>query len=189
MAKLGIGVLVAAAVAALLVVLAAGARERGRLTHCRNNLRKLGELAHQKLAAGESTEASGREFWQEVRREHFSRIDPRRKKDVWFVKFGGLNPFGCPVRGVQPEDLAALVRDDAAAFEKLMTDPATIDYSGPKAPPTGDPGRRVLGADRPGNHKDGGHVLRADFSVQELGTAVDVTGWKDVPGAAEQLKD
>lgn len=169
----------AAVAAALIFVLAYGARQRGRMTHCRNNLRMLGQLAHQKLAAGETSESAGRDFWQELRVEHCSRIRPRESRVEWFVKFGGLNPFGCPVRGAHPDDLAEYQQRDGAGFEKLMSDPATIDYQGPegRVDPEGG-GRRQLGADAPGNHPDGtGHVLHVDLSVQEVEKALDVKAW------------
>jgi hypothetical protein len=171
--------------AGVLVIWAAGARARGRLSYCRNNLRKLGEMAHQKLVSGNPVETAGRAFWQEVRVENFSQA--RSEKNEWFIKFGGLNPFGCPVRGVQPLNLGLLSK---AELERHMNDPATIDYRGPAGPP-GSPqsGLEVLGADRDGNHPHGGHVLLLDLSVTEVRRAVVLREAAEVPDARSKLSD
>ncbi|HEY3227010.1 MAG TPA: hypothetical protein VGK61_08470 [Planctomycetota bacterium] len=183
--KVGLGFAVAAVVAALLLVAAAGARARGNLSYCRNNLRRLGEMAFQKLGSEEQVEATGRRFWQQIRFEYYSR--PQGGKDVWFIKSGGLNPFGCPVRGVRPLDLSAL---SAEELERHMSDPSTIDYRGPKRAPEGAaPGLRPLGGDLPGNHPHGGHVLLIDLSIRDVRDAVKLKDSSEVPEADGDLSE
>ena len=86
------------------------------------------------------------------------------------------DPFVCPVHG---------------KTESKPDDPSRIDYRGPRRLPK-DPkafGASPLGADRPGNHPDGGgHVLRLDGSVSALPPKVDrVAGgdalWAEADGA------
>ena len=181
--KVGLGVAIVAIVAALLLVAAAGARARGNLSYCRNNLRKLGEMAYQKLGSEDMIEATGRKFWQQIRFENFS--TPKGGKDVWFVRFGGLNPFGCPVRGVQPLNLGALSPEE---LERHMSDPSTIDYRGPKKVPVVTAGGlRALGGDLPGNHPHGGHVLLIDLSVQDVHEAVKLKNSDEAPEADTEL--
>lgn len=186
MLKLGIALAFVAAGAGFLVVAAAGARARGRISYCRNNLRKLGELAFQKVGSGEDRPATGRKFWQEVRVENFTTV--KGGQETWGVRFGGLNPFGCPVRGVQPLDLSALSPEELA---RHMSDPSTIDYRGPHEPPGQSSVRpEALGADRPGNHHDGGgHVLLADFTIRDVRDAIQVKESRDAPDADSRLSD
>jgi hypothetical protein len=183
--KLGIAAAVTAAAGAVLLVAAAGARERGRDTYCRNNLRKLGELAFQNIAPGEPP-ATGRAFWQEMRVEYFT--DVRNEKVKWIIRFGGLNPFGCPVRGVQPLDLSVLSEEELA---RHMSDMTTIDYRGPRSPADSSSVRPyALGADRPGNHPNGGgHVLLADLRVREIREAVVVKPLRDAAAAEGEVSD
>ena len=157
MLKLALGVGTAIAIAATLVALTWRARAEGRLSHCRNNLRHLGGLAHAQFAANyESVPAQGgRAFWQAVRQTRY--YDNRNKS--W--RREPLNPFGCPVRDVAPLGLASL---DPAALAAHMSDPRSIDYRGPGSVPE-EPAKMVLGADREGNHPRGGHVLRVDFTI------------------------
>ncbi|MBI4566620.1 MAG: hypothetical protein HY716_18235 [Planctomycetes bacterium] len=190
--KLGALIVTGAGVLALLVILASGARARGKLTYCRNNLRFLGQLAHQQLPSGvdesgAEVHLTGRAFWQAVRRDHFTRSNPRLGKREWIVRFGGMNPFGCPVRGAQPLDLSRLKPSE---LEAHMSDPETIDYLGPRrpieAPP---PGFLILGADRRGNHPRGGHILRVDLSIDDLRDAVNVQEWVAAPDADASVAD
>ena len=139
---------VAVAAFAVLVALYAGARTRGLEAHCRNNLRHLGGLAARNWNSIDP-QRSGRDFWQAVReaqykdvRGKWQPIDP--------------DPFVCPVLGT------TVSKVDSAQ---------TIDYRGPvkvreqlKDTPKTEP----IGADRPGNHGSGGHVLRLDTSVDGL---------------------
>lgn len=138
---------VIAAAVAVLVTLYAGARTRGLEAHCRNNLRHLGGLASRNWN-GIDPQRTGRDFWQAVREAQY--------RDVR-GKWQPINPdpFVCPVLGTTPSK---------------AEDPACIDYRGPvrvrehlKDTPKTEP----LGADRPGNHASGGHVLRLDTSVEE----------------------
>ena len=187
MMKLGIGLVFAAAVAGLLVVAASGARDRGRLTYCRNNLRKLGELAHPKLEFIDPTAPTGRRFWQEIRFEHYT--DVRGENVKWVLRYGGLNPFGCPVRGVLPLDLSALSQEE---YERLMKDPASIDFRGPRQPSGIAPAKRpmVVGADLAGNHPGGGgHVLLMDFTMKEIRDSVQFKDLRDLPGADAELEE
>jgi hypothetical protein len=167
-----------------LLIAAAGAKERGRNTHCRNNLRKLGEMAYQKAASEDQRTAEGRAYWQEVRQEYFT--DVKGGKETWIVRFGGLNPFGCPVKGVQPLNLAKLSEAD---LTRLMTDPTTIDYRGPRlqgASPL--PRPEALGADIEGNHGgSGGNILLIDLSVREIRDAVRVAPISENTAAASTL--
>jgi hypothetical protein len=184
--KLGAALALAAAAAAFLLIAASGARDRGRTTYCRNNLRKIGEMAYQRLVAEELTEATGRAYWQEIREENFTNL--RGGKKTWVMRFGGLNPFGCPVRGVQPLDLSLL---SAEELERHMSDPMTIDYRGPRlaagmlsATPY------ILGADFDRNHPGGGgHVLLVNHTVREIHAAVGVKKFLDEPRAGESLSD
>jgi hypothetical protein len=139
---------VAVAAAALLTVFYAGARHRALVSHCRNNLRHLGCIAARNGTLLDPA-LKGRAFWQAVREVEYKTV-----KGDW--KPLKPDPFLCPVYGKthsQPQD------------------PAAIDFRGPKKvrerfeeTPKDEP----LGADRPGNHADGGHVLYLDLSVREL---------------------
>jgi hypothetical protein len=185
--KLGIAVTLAAAGAGLLFVLAAGARERGRTSYCRNNLRKLGEWAAGRLDSGNPIDVTGRRFWQEIRFLNFTTV--RGEEVTWVVRFGGLNPFGCPVRGVQPLDLSELSKEN---LERHLKDPATIDYRGPRRPSeiASAKGPMVVGADLAGNHSGGrGHVLLMDLSVKEIRDSVQFKDLRDMPGADAELAD
>jgi len=186
MVKFGIGIVLAAVAGAVLLVAAAGARDRGRNTYCRNNLRKLGEMAHDQLRSQDERTAVGRAFWQEVRVEKFTTT--RQGKSTWVVRFGGLNPFGCPVRGVQPLDLSELTPEELA---RIMSDPTTIDYRGPKMP-GGSPASKleVIGGDLEGNHPvGGGHVLFIDSSISQVRDAVEVKPVGEAPGASSNLSE
>ena len=167
MPKLLVGIAAAVVLAATLMALTWRARAEGRLSYCRNNLRHLGELAHAQFAANYESipTQGGRAFWQAIR--DFRYFDSRNKS--W--RREPLNPFGCPVRGVSPLDLASLSPEDLA---KYMSDPSTIDYRGPSSFPE-EPSKVVLGADRDGNHRSGGHVLLADFSILKTSEALDLT--------------
>ena len=182
--KVGAALALVAALAAFLLVAAAGARERGRVSYCRNNLRKLGEMAYQRLVSEELTGATGRAYWQEIREENFTNV--RGGKKTWVRRFGGLNPFGCPVRGVHPLDLSQLSDEE---LERHMSDPSTIDFRGPRlavgllsATPY------IIGADYAHNHPGGvGHVLLVDHTVREVHDAVTVKPF--VGREAESLED
>jgi hypothetical protein len=161
-----------AAALAVLLILAAGARQRGRLAHCRNNLRHLGGLAIRNWALLDP-ERTGRAFWQQVREAQYRDVRGR-----WQPIHP--DPFVCPVLGTT---------------ESRPDSPEAIDYLGPRAvreqakdTPAGQP----LGADRPGNHPGGGgHVLRLDTSADEVNPFVERLGgtspaWRE---ALDFLKD
>ena len=171
--KAVLAVALVAVLAGFLVVAAEGARSRGRMTHCRNNLRKIGEMAHQKVENEIDNPVTGRAFWQEVRTTQFSKVDRKTGKDRWDIRFGGLNPFACPVLGSQPADLT-IFAEDYAGLERLMSDPSTIDYRGPKSPVNPASTKpETLGGDRPGNHRNrSSHVLFIDLSVREIRDAL-----------------
>ena len=146
--KLAAGLIVVGGAVSVLAVLYVGARERGRVAHCRNNLRHLGILAvinWQEL----DPEETGREFWQGVRVVKY-------KNTLGQWRYPEYDPFTCPVLGRTATN---------------VEDPAAIDYRGPRTirdllrdTPKDEP----IGADRPGNHPGGGgHVLRFDTSVDE----------------------
>jgi hypothetical protein len=152
--------------AALLLVLYAGARRRGLEAHCRNNLRHLGGLAARNWNALDPA-LVGRGFWQGVREAQY-----RDVRGNW--KAPDPDPFSCPAHG------RTASRPD---------DPASIDYLGPRrvreefrSTPKGE----ALGADRPGNHPGGGHVLRLDASVEEF--RLDLA-WSSAPPPGDQLQD
>ncbi len=152
-AKILLAAAVAAAAAALLLVLFVNARARGRMSHCRNNLRHLGGLAARNWP-GLDPSRTGRAFWQGVREVQY-----RTVKGEW--RMIEPDPFLCPVYG---------------KTESRPGDASAIDYRGPKAVrdqlkdlPRVEP----LGADRPGNHPSGGHLLRLDTSVEEMPPVVE----------------
>lgn len=156
---LSVGILIAAV--AILVVLWSSARHRGRLSHCRNNLRLLGQLTvlnWQDL----DPERTGRDFWQAVREARY-----KTTRGEW-LRYPEHDPALCPVYGRTVSD-----RDD----------PKAIDYRGPKEVRDElreTPKTEPIGADRPGNHPDGGiHVLRLDTSVEEVSLLVDLRKKKD----------
>jgi hypothetical protein len=184
--KIGIALALLGAAAAFLLIAAEGARDRGRVTWCRNNLRKLGTMGYDKLETDPSREATGRAFWQDVRRANYT--SERGGVETWIIRQGGANPFGCPVRGVQPRDLTTLSKAD---FEKHMSDPATIDYRGPRnAPPMESNRPEVLGGDLDGNHGGrGGHILLVDLSVRDVRTGLQILTFRDAGGAGAGLTD
>lgn len=151
--KVIVGLSAAAVAAALLVVLYANARSRANVSHCRRNLGHLGKIA---VSNWQSLDPSlkGRAFWQNVREVTYKSI-----RGEW--KTLEPDPFICPVYG------------------KTLSRPAdasAIDYRGPKAVRESlrdMPHAEPLGADRPGNHASGGHVLRLDTSVAEVQSWVD----------------
>ncbi len=152
------------AAGAVFLALYVNARHRARVSHCRNNLRHLGGVAARNAPLLDPSR-SGRAFWQGVRE-----LEYRTVRGEWRPM--NPDPFVCPVLGTtvsRPED------------------PASIDYRGPvkvrerfeetlKDEPAG--------ADRPGNHPDGGHVLYLDLSVREVPAEVRAAGASD-PAWAE----
>jgi hypothetical protein len=144
------------AAGALLAVLYSSSRSRANLLHCRNNLRHLGAIAARNWPGLEPSR-TGREFWQGVREEQY-----RDVKGVW--RMPPHDPFVCPVLGTtlsKPESASA------------------IDYRGPRRVPeqlSELPKGEPLGADRPGNHPSGGHVLWLDLSVEEQPERVERVG-------------
>ena len=146
--KLALGLVVIVGALSLLAVLYVGARERGKVSHCRNNLRHLGILAvinWQEIAP----EETGRRFWQGVRVVKY-----RNTRGQW--KYPDYDPFICPVLNRTSTN---------------MEDSSAIDYRGPRTIREflrDTPKEEPIGADRPGNHPGGGgHVLRIDTSVDE----------------------
>ena len=169
--KLAVAGVVLAAAAAVLVVLYQSARARGLEAHCRNNLRHLGGLASRNWNAIDP-QRTGRDFWQAVREAQY-----RDVRGKWQTITP--DPFVCPVLGT------TVSRPDSKE---------TIDYRGPvKVRETlrETPKTEPIGADRPGNHPWGGHVLRLDTSVEEIARIVERA--KDGEGAwsaaAGALKD
>lgn len=162
--KVLIAAAAAVAAAAILLVLAADARRRARVSHCRNNLRHLGCVAARNGSLLDPSR-TGRAFWQAVRE-----VEYRTVKGDW--KPMNPDPFVCPVYGRTPS---------------RPQDPASIDYRGPRKgrdrfedTPKDEP----LGADRPGNHASGGHVLYLDLSVREMPADVRPAGESDPAWAA-----
>ena len=156
---LSVGVIIAAI--ALLIVLWSSARHRGRLSHCRNNLRLLGQLTvlnWQDL----DPERTGRDFWQAVREARYMTT-----RGEW-LRYPDHDPVLCPVYGRTVTN---------------RQDPQAIDYLGPKEVREelrDTPKTEPMGADRPGNHPDGsGHVLWLDTSVEEVLPVLDLRGKKD----------
>lgn len=145
--------LILAAAGGVLVALYHGARTRGHEAHCRNNLRHLGGLAARNWNAIDPAR-TGRDFWQAVREAQY-----RDVRGKWQPI--APDPFVCPVLGTTVSN---------------VLDPKTIDYRGPakvrehlKETPRGEP----VGADRQGNHRSGGHVLRLDTSLDDVPRLVD----------------
>jgi len=165
---LAAGVLVAAV--AVLGVLYAAARQRALLSHCRNNLRHLGGLAVRNWENLDK-QRSGRLFWQEIREAQYHSLDGK-----WSVP--PTEPFTCPLAG--------------HAAPAKPADPDSIDYLGPRTVRKSareTPEEEAIGADRPGNHPSGGHVLRLDTSVDDLPpriVAVSGEAWEE---ARRPLKD
>jgi prepilin-type processing-associated H-X9-DG protein len=153
--------------AGILVALYVHSRSRALASYCRNNLRQLGVLASINWERLEDPK-TGRLFWQRVREAQFKDI-----RGHWLPLHP--DPFVCPVLGKtrsRPED------------------PATIDYLGPQevqAESRQRPKTEPLGADRPGNHPDGGNVLWLDGSSQDLPSRVEPRTGQD-PRWAEALR-
>ncbi len=162
-AKLAGAAVALAAAAALLLSLYAGARHRARLSHCRNNLRHIGSVAARNWSLLDPGR-TGRGFWQSVRE-----LEYRTVKGDW--KAMKPDPFVCPVHG---------------KTASLPADQGAIDYRGPRT--VAEDWRTLaktepVGADRPGNHPSGGHVLFLDGSVKESAqveaVAADDRFWKE----------
>ncbi len=143
--KISLSLVVVGVLAAILVVLFVSARHRGKLHHCRNNLRFLGQIAqaNQPLI---DPERRGRAFWQEIREFQFK--DVRGK---WQPI--DPDPFVCPVFGKTASDRES---------------PEAIDYRGPNYNPTKFEENRPIAADREGNHPDSGLMLFYDTSVKNI---------------------
>jgi hypothetical protein len=181
-------ILVVAATAGLaalaVLILYVGARRRGLEAHCRNNLRHLGALAASNWQAI-PTDQTGRAFWQAVRLEQYR---TKGAKPGWLPPYAPQedgprdnprDPFLCPVHGRTLSNPG---------------DPAAIDFLGPRtlreqdeSPPKAEP----IGADRPGNHPSGGHVLRVDGTVRPVSSIVERAGPSDPAwtGLDKFLKD
>jgi hypothetical protein len=160
-----------AAAFGVLVVLYFSARTRGLEAYCRNNMRQLGDLAWRNRNSIDP-QRTGRDFWQAVREAQY-----RDVRGKWQAI--SPDPFVCPVLGTTVSRV-----DDAM----------TIDFRGParlreqfEQTPKAEP----IGADRPGNHPSGGHVLRLDTSVQDIPKLVDRVKDGDPlwGAAASALKD
>lgn len=145
--KLLLGLAATAILASVLVALFVGARRRALSSHCRNNLRHLGQIAARNWEILEP-DRTGRRFWQTVREREYRKVD-----GTW--KSIDPDPFVCPLFGKSVSQ---------------RTDPGSIDYRGPREVPEDWrtlPKNQPIGADRPGNHPDGGNVLLLDGSVSE----------------------
>ncbi|GEM_PF-5544736 len=170
--KFGLVGFLVAGVVSLTVVSTAESRRRARHHHCRNNCRRLGEIAGQEISANKLTK-TGRLFWHQVRFRAYTAarqkipaatVEEEEAKDCTQVpcrnpkhehawKSIWPDPFVCPVYGRTVSN---------------REDPETIDYRGPRVLPVPVPERFLIGADRPGNHPDGsGFVLYSDRSIQE----------------------
>lgn len=180
--RLALGAALAVAAAGLMVVLYVGASQRGKLSHCRNNLRQLGGLAAANWPADPAP--TGRAFWQSVRVDTFQ-FQGGTRKGSWKPPYEGLpaipravpqDPFLCPVLG------RTVTRPDSAEH---------IDFLGPRG--VGEtpkaPRPEPLGADRPGNHRSGGHVLRLDGSVERVEPILELADGEAWAGALKVLKD
>jgi hypothetical protein len=178
--KLVVAAAAAGLAVAVVLILYAGARNRGLEAHCRNNLRHLGTLAASNWQAI-PTDQTGRAFWHAIRLEQYR---TKGAKPQWLPPYVSpedkpRDPFLCPVLGgtlSNPED------------------PRAIDFLGPRtlreqdeSPPKAEP----IGADRPGNHPSGGHVLRVDGSVRPVASIVERAGASDPAwtGLDRYLKD
>jgi hypothetical protein len=151
--KVAVAAAVLAAALGVLVVLFVGARTRGLEAYCRNNMRHLGTIAWNNRRTIDP-QRTGRDFWQAVREEQY-----RDVRGNW--RPIEPDPFVCPVYG---------------RTVSKVTDPQTIDYRGPvkvREQFEETPKTEPIGADRPGNHSSGGHVLRLDTSVQDIPKLVD----------------
>ncbi len=140
------------------------ARHRAKLSHCRNNLRHLGMIAGRNWMILDPRN-TGRAFWQDVREKQYK--DVRGK---W--RLPDPDPFVCPVLGTTVSR-----KEDASA----------IDYRGPRTVRenwSDIPAEEPLGADRPGNHPSGLHVLLRDATVREVSVEIAEafegdTRWRD----------
>ena len=151
--KLTLAAVLLGAAFGVLVVLFVSARTRGLEAYCRNNMRQLGTIAWNNRR-GIDPERTGRDFWQAVREEQY-----RDVRGNW--RPIDPDPFRCPVYGKTVSN---------------VNDPKTIDYRGPvkvREAFEQTPKTEPIGADRPGNHSSGGHVLRIDTSVQDVPKLVD----------------
>ena len=128
---------------ALLMVSWSGARERGMLHHCRNNLRRLGFIAINNQAFLDP-ELRGVAFWNQVRELQYKTL-----KGDWLPM--DPDPFICPVYGKTKSD---------------REDPKAIDYLGPGYDPTKLVSGRPIGGDRERNHSPG-YVVLYDTTVRE----------------------
>ncbi|MHC4607388.1 MAG: hypothetical protein ACYTAF_10745 [Planctomycetota bacterium] len=159
--KLTFALVILAALAAVLVALYGSSRERGRLHHCRNNLRQLGVLAHSHQDFV-NPELRGRAYWQAIRELRYRDI-----RGNWHPI--RPDPFVCPVHGRTESD---------------RENPAAIDYLGPNYDATALVDGRPLAADRPGNHADGGYVLFFDSTVKDVHSRIGA-----FDGASDRLTD
>jgi len=169
--KLAVAGVVLAAAAAILVALYHSARTRGLEAHCRNNLRHLGGLAARNWNAIDP-ERTGRDFWQAVREAQYRDVRGKWQPIT-------PDPFVCPVHGTtvsQPDKKETIdYRGPAKVRETLRETPKT----------------EPIGADRIGNHSNGGWVLRLDTSVEEIPRIVERAkdGEPAWAAAAAALKD
>lgn len=183
-----LGLAVLAVMAAVLVVSLRDAKRRATLTHCRNNLRKLGELAIKypdldgprwdslcrdyEATFGRPCDfaSDGRGLWQRIKILGFARKKretPDSDRVSMSFNLEPMNMFDCPVNG-----------PNAAPVESIES----IDYRGPTRSkllvpvvPSPFPIRRrfqydvePFASDRPGNHADGRvYVLYMDLTVSD----------------------
>ena len=101
---------------AIMILVYQSARLRGRLQHCKNNLRQLGYLAHMnKDNFDMDPEWRGRRYWHGLMELRYKNV-----KGDWILKLEP-NPFVCPVHGQSDYN---------------GDDPEKIDYLGPATDPT-----------------------------------------------------
>ena len=141
--KIGLAAAGGVVLLALLMVSLSGARERGNLHHCRNNLRHLGFIAINNQAFLDP-ELRGIAFWNRIREVQY-----KTRKGDWLPM--DPDPFICPVYGKTKSD---------------KEDPRAMDYLGPAYDPTQLVSGRAIGGDRVRNHEPG-YVVLYDTTVVE----------------------
>lgn len=161
MSHLKLGLMAAAIVVfgSFIVVAYSGARNRGLQTHCKNNLRFLGERAVEVIREAylnpyrpeyvqiTNGEARGRQFWMAV---HEVKLRNKGRD---------LSPYECPFA----RQVGGLARDESLRVDR-------IDYRGPNGNATKYDIFTPLACDRADNHPDGTiNVLMLKVSVEKRG--------------------
>lgn len=186
--RLGLLGVAVAAFASVAVVAAQASKRRANLAHCRRNCQELARVFSQEFfeANGFDTTRTGRAFWHELRILS-RRTDQNVRGTDPEIDARDCRTYPCPTPNEHRHDWKPFTADPFVCplYGKTATnpdDPAAIDYRGPRQVPKDSKGHVLIGADRPGNHPDGGGFVFFSDGVIDL-VRPDSSVWKAADAA------